>query len=142
MDDILQKLQDVLRDDATLQTLLGGTAADPRVYLYYLAEALITEAMQAYITVALTNTRSTGAVTTPSYTVAIWARGQSRVEAVRDRIAGTHASPGGLLHKQYHQTDVGRRLYTKVVGEVDRFQPHPNFSGKQLIVQASWLEIP
>lgn len=142
MDDILKRLQAILVADAVLQGLLGGSAADPRVYLYYLADALVTPELRAYITVALTNTRSAQAVTTPSYTLAIWSRGQERLEAVRDRLVGTYGQPGGLLHKQHHQTASGRRLYTKVVGEVDRFQPQPNFSGKQLVVQAHWLEIP
>lgn len=142
MDDILKKLLSLLTNDALLRTLLGGTAADPRVYLYYQADAFVTNETPAYLTVALTSVRSAGAVTTPSYTVAIWSRGQDRIEQIRNRLMGTHAAPGGLLHKQYHQTTVGRRLYTKVIGEVDRFQPQPNFSGKQVIVQASWLEVP
>lgn len=136
------QLQGILAEDPELQALLSGTPADPRVYLYYLADAYITADLQAYITVALTGTRTAQAVTTPSYTLAIWSRGQTRLEQVRNRIAGTHSAPGGLLHKQYYQTGVGRRLYTKIVGEVDRFQPQPNFSGKQLVLSAHWLEIP
>ena len=42
MIDIKDKLLDVLKADTQTMALLGGTAADPRLYAYYQGKAAIT----------------------------------------------------------------------------------------------------
>ena len=77
MEDIFRKVVYVLRSDAPLAAMLGATAADSRITLYYRADALITPDLPAYVTVALTNEGGAqGADATPTFTGAACERRQ------------------------------------------------------------------
>ena len=134
-DDILKKVIAVLSTDNALQTILGGIPTNPRVYLYYQADAYITPELAGYITVAMTNSPAArGAVAAPVYTIALWGRGQAIIENCTQRVRA-------VLHKQVISTAMSRQLYTKIVNASDRFQPAPNFSGRTMQITAEWLEI-
>lgn len=137
MIDIKDKLLDVLRADTALMTILGGTPADPRIYPYYEGKADVKPAKPVYITYSQSaNPESPFAVQSPVFTFIIWGRHWTQVEAARDRFYV-------LFHKQIHVTvtPYDRRLYTKVVNEVDSFQQQPDFAGKTVYVRAGWSTV-
>lgn len=130
MQDIKLKILDVLRTDATLQGLVGGTPSDPRVYVYYQGDAEITPAKPGFVTISNTATpEATQAVESPIFSVMIWTRRWDRCEAIRDRIRA-------LVHKTLVITSTGRKLYLKIVNEVDSYQHQPQYAGKTLHIRA------
>lgn len=137
MIDIKDKMLDVARTDATLMGLLGGTTTDPRIYPYYEGKAEVTNTKQAFITYSQSaGPEATFATENPAFTWVIWGRTWTRVEAVRDRMRT-------LFHKQIFVTNApySRRLYTKVVNEVDSFQQQPDFAGKTLHIRVGWSTV-
>lgn len=137
MIDIKDKILDVLRADTALMGLLGGTAADPRVYPYYEGQAIVNAQKPAYVTYSQSaNPEATYAVENPVFTFVIWGRTWTQVERIRDRFRA-------LLHKKILITDApdSRRLYTKVINEVDSFQQQPDFAGKTLHLRAGWSTV-
>jgi hypothetical protein len=134
VEDILKKVVAVLRADAALATMTGATAKDSRVYLFYRADADLGPSIPGYVTVSLQGESASGAVVSPSYTIAVWARSQDKLEPMGARVRA-------LLHKQTLTTATGRKFYSKQVTASDRFQPQSNFSSKTLQYTAGWLEI-
>lgn len=137
MIDIKDKIVDILRADTALMAIIGGTAADPRVYPYYEGHANVNAQKPAYVTYSQSaNPEATFAVENPVFTFVIWGRTWTVVERARDRFRA-------LFHKQIHITDApaSRRLYTKVINEVDSFQQQPDFTGKTLHVRAGWSTV-
>lgn len=137
MIDIKDKLLDVARADTTLRTLLGGTLNDPRIYPYYTGKAEITPEKPTYITYSQSaGPEAVFAVENPVFTWVVWGRTWTQVEGVRDRLRT-------LFHKQILVTvaPYSRRLYTKVINEVDSFQQQPDFAGKTLHIRAGWLTV-
>lgn len=137
MIDIKDKLLDVLRADTALMAIIGGTPADPRIYAYYEGQATISATKPAYITYSQSaSPEATFAVENPVFTFVIWARTWTTVERARDRFRA-------LFHKQILITDApdSRRLYTKIINEVDSFQQQPDFTGKTLHVRAGWSTV-
>lgn len=144
MKDLRLRLGDMLRNDATLQAILGGTPTDPRVYNYYEGDATVGPDIPAYVTISNIATPETGgAVLSPIFSFVIWARRQDTVEAVRDRLCGVPGT-AGLLHKQIIVTDppASQRWYGKRTAEQDSFQHQPNFTGKTVHFRFSRKEIP
>lgn len=137
MIDIKDKLLDVLRADTAFMALTGGTVAAPRIYPYYEGKAEITPAKPAYVTYSQSaNPEAPFAVQSPVFTFIIWGRNWTRVEEIRDRFYA-------LFHQQILVTTspYSRRLYTKVVNEVDSFQQQPDFAGKTIYVRAGWSTV-
>ena len=146
MQDIRKLLQARLSNDSTLRTLLGGTAADPRVYAFYKGDAAVDVQRPAYITVAMLGRRQQGAVAHPTFSFAIWGRTQQVVENVRDRLVGTELATDteevrkGLLNDRVLTTDRGRKVHCALIAESEHPQPNTNYFGKTVQVAAAWLK--
>ena len=123
------KMVDILSQDATLRALMGGSAADPRVYPYYRGEAKITPELPGYITYTMTaRPEAVVAVDSPTYSIGVWARSEGRCEELSTRVMA-------LLHQRLLLTSAGRRVYTKVINAEDAFSEQPNYCGRRLHVR-------
>lgn len=137
MDDIKLKLLDMMRTDPTLQALLGGSATDPRVYMYYQGDALIDPEHPGYITFSNISTpEAVQAVENPVFSLVVWTRTWARCEEIRDRLRA-------LFHQRILITAApdSRRLYTKLVGEQDSYQDQPKYAGKTIRLRAGWSTV-
>ena len=136
MEDIKSKFEDVMRTDTTIQSLMGGTPQDPRVYPFYSGTAEITPEKPAFITYSLMDPTKTLAVGNPVFTVAIWTREWVRAERVLARLRG-------LFDQEIHITAApnNRRLYTKVLNANDKYQQEPRYAGKDVQISAGWSAV-
>jgi len=134
--DIKKSLLSVLEGDATMTTLLGATASDPRIYPYYNGDAKITTTLLAFITYSnLAVPEAQFAVEDPVFSFTIWSRTWVNTEAVRDRMCA-------LLDKQdIDSIDTPiRKLYSKKVGERDQYQEQPQYAGKAVMFRVGTLK--
>jgi hypothetical protein len=135
MIDIKDKLLDVLRADAQLMALLGGTPADPRLYANYQRKASVSPDRPGFVTYSnISMPEATMAVERPVYSFMIWTKGWTRAEQIAARFRVT-------LHKQIIITAESKRLYTKVISQSDSFQEQPDFAGVTMHVRASWCNV-
>lgn len=136
MDDIKDKLVDVLRTDLPMQQMLGGTPQAPRVYPYYEPKAAdVSREKPAYITfAAVGRPEAVFAVDSPVVTFMVWVGGAHGSWGLCEQIALRFRD---LFHQQLYVTRTGRKLYTKIVNESDSTQNQPNFVGKNIQIRFS-----
>lgn len=126
----------VVRNDATIRALMGGTASDPRIYPYYSPSAIIDAAHPAYVTYATTTyPEVTTAVGGIIYTLAVWALNTDVMEDVRDRLVAL------LGDGAHHTLGNGQVVRGDTVGEHDSFQENTKFAGKQLQIRFGYSAV-
>ena len=124
--EIRLKLLDVLRADTTLQTLMGGTAADSRIYPYYRGQASITPAHPGFITYSMVaRTEAVYAVDSPVFSFAVWSLSEGRCSEITTRLET-------ILNKELFVTSGNDRIYVKLANDEDAFSEQPDYSGRRL----------
>jgi hypothetical protein len=122
--------------DAAYRAATGARGDDLRFYWYYQGDSTIDDDYPGYVTYALiSSAEPTAAIANPTFSFAIWARYDTTVNTIRDRLVA-------LFHKKTHTTSTGRKLYSKVIQETDAFSSQPNFAGMMLHIRFGWLAIP
>lgn len=147
MQDVRKTIQARLVADVTLRALLGGTATNSRIYTFYQGNATVSTEQPAYITIAQLGRARQGGTVPVTYSLAIWGITQQAVENVRDRLVGTERHGDtedvrkGLLNGRVLTTAQSRKIYVTLINENENPQAPPNFFGKTVQVQASWLGV-
>lgn len=132
--DALSTLVTLITGDATLRTLTGWSASDPRFYFYHRADAVIDAARPAYMTYLMSaNPESVGGVSPVVLSIVIWGEERTPVLNVCDRMRA-------LLHKKSFTTGTGRKIRTRIVGEQDTYNETADFIGRQLQLRVAYLD--
>jgi hypothetical protein len=124
MIDIKKLIVARIKGDSTIQTLMGGTTTDPRIYPYYGGTATISATLPAYITYSLlSNPEATGAVENPVYSLTIWAKDWTTAEGVAAQVKVL------FNKKKLTAPATNRILWSKQVYENDQMQEASDFKG-------------
>jgi len=124
--DIKKLIKSTIKNDSTIQLLLGGTPADPRIYPYYQPKVVISTTQKAFITYSLISApEPAGAVENPVYSMSIWALDWTTAEDVEKSLMR-------LFNKKRLTTasPESRAVYSKRISVHDQFQEQTDFSGK------------
>ena len=137
-----QLIVSTISGDSTLRTLLGVRIDDPRVYWYYQPAATIdsTGPRAAYITYMHSALpERTQAVGEPTFSLSIWARNLSVLDAVRDRLVTLFGDDDarGVLYTLPN----GRQVWTYRLGEHDNYQEDTKFAGKNLQFRLGFSQV-
>lgn len=132
--DVLVKVSQTVTGDATIRTLTGWSAGDPRWYFYHRSDAVIDAARPAYMTYLLTaNPESLQGVAPAVLSVIIWGHKRADVLAVRNRLRA-------LLNKKTLVTSSNRKVRTRIVNEQDTYSEDTDFVGCQMQLRAAYLD--
>lgn len=135
MTDIRTLVIATLTGDATFRALTGWTADDPRIYWYFQADAVLSEAKPAYLTYNLiVRPEAPSAVVSPVIGFTIWGLELETVDLVAARLEA-------LFDKQVLYTAGGKKLWGKLMNRTEDFQSEVQFAGQTLQFRFSWSTV-